>query len=130
MPQRAKATITRTKAPFRRVLGVPMRVKGQVIGTINITDDKVTGAYTPDEIRLASLFADQAAIAVENARLLDQAQRELKERGAGCQFRVEVNMQYRTRWLEMLMVHQHDHGSLPPDNAKNPPPALGRLSPA
>ncbi|MEA2845303.1 MAG: hypothetical protein QOG78_584, partial [Rhodospirillaceae bacterium] len=23
-----------------------------------------------------------------------------------------------------------DHGSLPLDNAKNPPPALGRLSPA
>jgi len=26
------------------------------------------------------------------------------------------------------MVHQADHGSLPTDNAKNPPP-LGRLSP-
>jgi hypothetical protein len=39
-------------------------------------------------------------------------------------------MQYRTRWFELLMVHQADHGSLPPDNAKNPPPNLGRLSPA
>jgi hypothetical protein len=28
------------------------------------------------------------------------------------------------------MVHKADHGSLPPDNEKNPPPALGRLSPA
>jgi hypothetical protein len=28
------------------------------------------------------------------------------------------------------MVHQADHGSLPTDNAKNPPPALGRLSPS
>ena len=37
-------------------------------------------------------------------------------------------MQYRTRWFELLMVHKADHGSLPPDNAKNPPP-LGRLSP-
>jgi hypothetical protein len=27
------------------------------------------------------------------------------------------------------MVHKADHGSLPADNAKNPPP-LGRLSPA
>jgi len=27
------------------------------------------------------------------------------------------------------MVHKADHGSLPIDNAKNPPPALGRLSP-
>jgi len=28
------------------------------------------------------------------------------------------------------MVHKADHGTLPPDNAKNPPPNLGRLSPA
>jgi hypothetical protein len=41
-----------------------------------------------------------------------------------------VNQQYRTRWFELLMVHKADHGSLPVDNAKNPPPALGRLSPA
>jgi hypothetical protein len=56
--------------------------------------------------------------------------REAQERRPGCQFRVEVNQQYRTRWFELLMVHQADHGSLPPDNAKNPPPNLGRLSPA
>ena len=60
--------------------------------------------------------------------LRSELQRELAERGAGCQFRVEVNQQYRTRWFELLMVHQADHGSLPTDNAKNPPP-LGRLSP-
>ena len=61
--------------------------------------------------------------------LRSELQRELAERGAGHQFRVEVNQQYRTRWFELLMVHQADHGSLPVDNAKNPPPALGRLSP-
>ena len=54
--------------------------------------------------------------------LRSELQRELAERGAGCQFRVEVNQQYRSRWFELLMVHQADHGSLPPDNAKNPPP--------
>ena len=62
--------------------------------------------------------------------LRSEIQRQLGERGAGCQFRVEVNQQYRSRWFELLMVHQHDHGALPPDNAKNPPPVLGRLSPA
>jgi hypothetical protein len=60
--------------------------------------------------------------------LRSELQRELTERGAGHQFRVEVNQQYRTRWFELLMVHQADHGALPPDNARNPPP-LGRLSP-
>jgi len=68
------------EAHFRRVLAIPLRVKGQVIGTMNITDDEKTGPYSTEEIRLASLFADQAAIAVENARLLDEVQRELNER--------------------------------------------------
>ncbi|MCF8533901.1 MAG: hypothetical protein K9G48_12915 [Reyranella sp.] len=61
--------------------------------------------------------------------LRSELQREFQDRGAGPQFRVEVNMQYRTRWFELLMVHKADHGSLPADNARNPPP-LGRLSPA
>ncbi|MBS0540547.1 MAG: hypothetical protein JSR47_17415 [Proteobacteria bacterium] len=62
--------------------------------------------------------------------LRSEMQRQFAERGAGFQFRVEVNQQYRSRWFELLMVHKHDHGSLPPDNARNPPPVLGRLSPA
>ena len=62
--------------------------------------------------------------------LRSELQRQATERGAGQQFRVEVNMQYRSRWLELLMVHKADHGSLPPDNEKNPPINLGRLSPA
>jgi hypothetical protein len=62
--------------------------------------------------------------------LRSELQREARERGPGHQFRVEVNQQYRTRWLELLMVHKADHGSLPADNAKNPPPNLGRLSPS
>lgn len=62
--------------------------------------------------------------------LRSELQREAQERGAGQQFRVEVNQQYRSRWFELLMVHKADHGSLPADNAKNPPPNLGRLSPA
>ncbi|HSJ59332.1 MAG TPA: GAF domain-containing protein [Anaerolineae bacterium] len=65
--------------PFRRVLGVPMRVGDRVIGVINLTDDRHTGPFTEDEVRLASLFADQAAIAVENARLFAAEARRRRE---------------------------------------------------
>jgi hypothetical protein len=78
------------------------------------------GVYQVADAAGAILYIGQAG---------SELQREFKERGEGHQFRVEVNMQYRTRWFELLMVHKADHGSLPPDNAKNPPP-LGRLSPA
>ncbi|HTR83121.1 MAG TPA: hypothetical protein VMI56_01485 [Reyranella sp.] len=62
--------------------------------------------------------------------LRSELQREFSERGGGHQFRIEVNQQYRSRWFELLMVHKADHGALPPDNEKNPPPNLGRLSPS
>ncbi len=47
--------------------------------------------------------------------------------GANARFRYEVNMQYLTRHLELLMLHQADHGRIPPEN--DPPPRLGRLHP-
>ncbi len=61
--------------PFRRTLGVPLRVKGRVIGVINVTDSEKTGEFSPDEVRLVRLFADQAAVAIENARLLEETSR-------------------------------------------------------
>lgn len=56
---------------FRRVLAVPLRAAGRIIGVINLGDNRHSGAWSQEEIRLAGLFADQAAIAVQNARLLE-----------------------------------------------------------
>jgi GAF domain-containing protein/HAMP domain-containing protein len=68
--------------PFRRVLGVPLKVGDKLIGVLNVNDDVTIGPFSEDEIRLVKLFADQAAIAVENARLYqaERKQRELAER--------------------------------------------------
>lgn len=43
-------------------------------------------------------------------------------------YRLEITMAYLTRYQELLMVHQADHGQLP--NANEPVEGLGRLSPA
>jgi PAS domain S-box-containing protein len=65
--------------PPRRVVGVPIKVGERVIGVINVTDDTKTGEFSDDEIRLLMLFANQAAIAIENARLWDATRRRLTE---------------------------------------------------
>jgi PAS domain S-box-containing protein len=65
---------------FRRVLGVPLKVRDKIIGVINVTDNQKTGPFDADEVRLVSLFADQAAIAIEHTRLYEAAQRELADR--------------------------------------------------
>ena len=42
-------------------------------------------------------------------------------------FRYEVNVQYLTRWQELLMIHEADWGELPRENDR--PASLGRLQP-
>ncbi len=64
---------------FRRVLGVPLKLRGEVIGVINVTDERCIGPFDESEIRLVSLFAEQAANAIANARLLEDAQRRAAE---------------------------------------------------
>ena len=54
----------------------------------------------------------------------------VEPRPGAAQFRVEITMQYMSRHTELLMLHVADHGELPPENQKNPPRRLGRLSPA
>lgn len=49
--------------------------------------------------------------------------------GQGTQFRVELNMQYISRWKELLMDHRSRHGVLPPLNPAEDAFALGRLGP-
>ena len=50
------------------LLCAPMVVKGRAIGTIN-SYSATRRDYVPDDIKLLSLVASQAAVAVENARL-------------------------------------------------------------
>ena len=66
-------------ADFRRALGVPMKIDRRVIGVINISDSQKEGPFSEEEIQLASLFADQAAISVEKARLFEAAQLRRQE---------------------------------------------------
>ncbi|PYM54080.1 MAG: hypothetical protein DMD79_25225, partial [Candidatus Rokuibacteriota bacterium] len=59
-------------APYRAALTAPLIVRGQVIGALG-AGDAAGRVFTDDEARLAESFADQAALAVENARLHEAA---------------------------------------------------------
>ena len=57
-------------------------------------------------------------------------ERAMTEKTAGAaQFRVEINMQYTTRYQELLMAYVADHGDVPVGNKGGALPRLGRLSP-
>lgn len=65
---------TGTGAIFKRILGVPIKQETQIIGVLTIFDQN-DGPFAEDQVQLLSLFAAQAAIAVENTRLLEAEQR-------------------------------------------------------
>lgn len=54
-------------------MGVPLVLRGEVIGYITL-DHHLPGVYSQDNAVLAEAFANQAAIAIENARLYKIAQ--------------------------------------------------------
>jgi signal transduction histidine kinase len=58
---------------FRAFVAVPMLRGGDPLGTI-VVGRAQAGRFSPDELALLQTFADQAVIAVENARLLTELQ--------------------------------------------------------
>jgi PAS domain S-box-containing protein len=69
----ADGQITTTFGYIRSWLGVPLLVQDHVIGMLTL-DHNQPGHYTPRHADLALTIANQAAIAIENARLFEQAQ--------------------------------------------------------
>jgi diguanylate cyclase (GGDEF)-like protein len=59
-------------------LGVPLIVQERVIGMLAIDSFK-KGYFTSEHARFASMFADQVAIAIENARLYDEVEQRVNE---------------------------------------------------
>jgi PAS domain S-box-containing protein len=64
---------------LRSILCVPLKVKNELIGVIYADNRIRTGIFAESERNLLVAFANQAAVAIENARLFSSLKRSLEE---------------------------------------------------
>jgi signal transduction histidine kinase len=58
----------------RSLLGLPLRIRAETIGVIEAVNKRGSAHYTEDDLQVLETLAAQAAIAIENARLLARLQ--------------------------------------------------------
>jgi GAF domain-containing protein len=96
----------------RSMFGVPLLRDGLPIGVIGLLRT-VVKPFTEKQIKLVTTFADQALIAIENARLFEAEQtrsRELQTRSA----ELAESLEYQTATSEVLNVISRSPNELQP----------------
>ncbi len=62
---------------LRSIMAVPLKVRGEVIGAVYCDNRILQGLFKQDELDLLTAFANQAAVALDNARLFEEARDQL-----------------------------------------------------
>ena len=93
---------------LRSVLAVPLAIKGRVAGTIYVDHRLRKGAFDQEDVRLVLDFAEQAAIALENARLLAELRRRERQVEA-LNRRLEVELAARREELSGIKQELRDN---------------------
>ena len=84
----------------RSEVAIPLMIRNKVLGVLDIQSDKPQ-AFTIEDIDVLETLADQVAIAIENARLLDESQAAL------LQLEAITTLRTRESWGQKLQEKVH-----------------------
>lgn len=88
----------------RSILGVPLIIRGRLVGTLELVSSRA-GAFTEHDQRLLETIASQAALAIEKAQQVRE--REQKLRDEIKQLRIEINQAKRERQVSAITETQY-----------------------
>ncbi|MFK7762179.1 MAG: GAF domain-containing protein [Roseobacter sp.] len=90
---------------WRAIIAVPLILEGEVIAVLDLARPTV-GRFTQRQIELVESFADQAVIAIKNAKLFEEVQQRTAE--------VEESLEYQVATSEVLGVISRSPNELQP----------------
>ncbi|HEX5414398.1 MAG TPA: GAF domain-containing protein [Chloroflexota bacterium] len=95
--------------PLRTYVGVPLRLRGEIIGTLGMYHS-LPRQFSPSEIELLASFGNQAAVAIDNARLFTRLQRKVEELSAAAARNAELytNLQVEKQRLDVIFRNSSD----------------------
>ncbi len=65
---------------FRSIMSAPLRARDRVTGAVFVDNHMLSGVFNDDDLDLLVTFANQAAMAIDNARLFQQTDQALNRR--------------------------------------------------
>ena len=94
-------------AAFRllSILCVPLKLKDELIGVIYVDNRVYTGIFQDEDLSLISAFSNQAAVAIDNARLFD----DLQESNAELEIAYQATLEGWARALDLRDKETEGH---------------------
>ena len=110
-----RAKVFENEQPFRVLISAPFLWQGKVTGVVHVLRENVSQKFTQKDLRLLMMFANHAALAVENTRLMEAAYNEILARKQAeetirtSEQRLSLVFDTVGDILFLLAVEPHDH---------------------